>query len=232
MSFIGSTPLRALPSERPVQLRPAHVQERGHALAALSAVDQPSRVIDLLDGELLSSQTLRPDLSWPSLWRGSVRQLSCAPTRPVNRSSATRRDSWAWRSRSPPVRERNVTPRSRKLSSIVIKSRKPPPSRSSFHTVRVSPSSSFLKRRNRAGAGSRLRFASGLPQGFRLKGGVLVVSRDPSVAVFYARLPYPGGGTTMESERTAIPALVKIPMASAEFAPCNGTHDSRTAIAS
>jgi predicted ATP-dependent Lon-type protease len=49
------------------------------------------------------------------------------------------------------VSERNFMPRCFKSSSMVIKSRKLRPSRSSFQTMSVSPCSSFFKQRSRAG---------------------------------------------------------------------------------
>ena len=48
------------------------------------------------------------------------------------------------------VSEWNFTPRARRSSSIVIRSRRLRPSRSSFHTIRVSPCSSFFRQQGRA----------------------------------------------------------------------------------
>jgi hypothetical protein len=49
------------------------------------------------------------------------------------------------------VRERNLTPRSLRSSSMAIRSRKLRPRRSSFQTMSVSPSSNALRQRSRAG---------------------------------------------------------------------------------
>jgi Helix-turn-helix domain of resolvase/Resolvase, N terminal domain len=49
------------------------------------------------------------------------------------------------------VSDWNLTPRARRSSSIVIRSRRLRPSRPSFHTMSVSPCSSFFRQRSRAG---------------------------------------------------------------------------------
>ena len=78
---------------------------------------------------------------------------------------------------------------------MVIRSRKLRPSRSSFHTMSVSPLWSFFKQRSRAG---RLVVAPEIPsslnrvlhpaffEGHELQGWILVVGDDARIAEFHA----------------------------------------------
>src|ERR1035437_5237420 len=90
------------------------------------------------------------------------------------------------------VSDRNFTPRSRKLSSRAMRSRKLRPSLSSFHTVNVSPACKTLRQRSRAGRfavapdnpSSLKCFALVTLERGKLQGGGLVVSRDAGISVF------------------------------------------------
>ena len=92
------------------------------------------------------------------------------------------------------VSERNFTRRCLRSSSMVIRSRKLRPSRSSFHTISVSPALSVLRQRSRAG---RLIVAPDNPSSVKiflhrslfqrgaLQVRVLVFCRYPRVTVFH-----------------------------------------------
>jgi len=132
-------PARNTLAQRPIERRTVHVQEVGHVLAGFAFVNQVPGVVDLLR---------RCAAFTPARVRSEIRDRSSSASTPIICHMA-RPVGVAVSIAS--VSEWNFTPRARRSSSIVIRSRRLRPSRSSFQTISVSPCSSFFRQRRRAG---------------------------------------------------------------------------------